>query len=124
MPIYEYACENCGYRFDALQKMNADPLMECPECGTPALKKLLSAPNFRLKGSGWYETDFKRDKQRNLVEGSEKKAAERGAKGSDDAPRTAGADKDGKSKSATASKDSKDSKSGPDGPGGGKSASI
>ena len=130
MPIYEYACENCGYRFDALQKMNADPLTECPECGTPALKKLLSAPNFRLKGSGWYETDFKRDKQRNLVEGSEKKAAERGkdgAKGSDDAPRTAGADKDGKSESATApkdSKDSKDSKSSSGGPGGDKSASI
>jgi predicted nucleic acid-binding Zn ribbon protein len=55
--------------------MNADPLVECPECGERALKKLLSAPNFRLKGSGWYETDFKTSNQRNLVEGSDKKDA-------------------------------------------------
>jgi putative FmdB family regulatory protein len=67
MPIYEYACESCGHIFDVLQKMNADPLVECPECGEPRLKKLLSAPNFRLKGGGWYETDFKKENQRNLA---------------------------------------------------------
>jgi putative FmdB family regulatory protein len=67
MPIYEYACESCGHVFDVLQKMNADLLQDCPECGKPELKKLLSAPNFRLKGGGWYETDFKKDNQRNLA---------------------------------------------------------
>ena len=67
MPIYEYACESCGHVFDVLQKMDAAPLLDCPECGKPRLKKLLSAPNFRLKGGGWYETDFKKDNQRNLA---------------------------------------------------------
>jgi len=67
MPIYEYACESCGHVFDVLQKMDAAPLLECPECGKLTLKKLLSAPNFRLKGGGWYETDFKKDNQRNLA---------------------------------------------------------
>jgi putative FmdB family regulatory protein len=75
MPIYEYACQKCSHTFDALQKMNADPLTECPECGEHALKKLVSAPNFRLKGSGWYETDFKKTNQRNLVDGPDKKSA-------------------------------------------------
>ena len=59
MPIYEYQCRNCGYRLDALQKMSDPPLIDCPECGQASLKKLVSAPHFRLKGSGWYETDFK-----------------------------------------------------------------
>ena len=59
MPIYEYECRDCGYRLDALQKMSDPRLTDCPECGQPRLKKLLSAPHFRLKGSGWYETDFK-----------------------------------------------------------------
>ena len=67
MPIYEYACGSCGHVFDVLQKMDAVPLLDCPECGKPELKKLLSAPNFRLKGGGWYETDFKKDNQRNLA---------------------------------------------------------
>lgn len=67
MPIYEYACKSCDHTLDALQKMSDDPLVDCPECGTPALKRLISAPRFRLKGQGWYETDFKKDNQRNLA---------------------------------------------------------
>lgn len=67
MPIYEYACRECDHVLDALQKMNDDPLVHCPACGKPALKKLLSAPRFRLKGKGWYETDFKKDNQRNVL---------------------------------------------------------
>ena len=67
MPIYAYACKECDHTLDALQKIADAPLVECPECGEPALKRLLSAPRFRLKGSGWYETDFKKDNQRNLA---------------------------------------------------------
>ena len=67
MPIYEYACSNCDHRLDALQKISDPPLVECPECGKPALQRLLSAPSFRLKGKGWYETDFKKDNQRNIA---------------------------------------------------------
>lgn len=66
MPIYEYACKNCGHKLDELQKMSDDPLVDCPECGKPQLKRLISAPRFRLKGEGWYETDFKKDNKRNL----------------------------------------------------------
>lgn len=67
MPIYEYACRECDHVLDALQKLSDDPLVHCPACGKPALKKLLSAPRFRLKGKGWYETDFKKDNQRNVL---------------------------------------------------------
>jgi len=66
VPIYEYACKKCGHKLDALQKMSEDPLVDCPDCGEPQLKRLISAPRFRLKGKGWYETDFKKDNQRNL----------------------------------------------------------
>ena len=66
MPIYEYACTNCQHTLDALQKVSDEPLQDCPECGQPALKRLLSAPRFRLKGQGWYETDFKTGSKRNL----------------------------------------------------------
>jgi len=70
MPIYEYRCGACGHYLDALQKISDAPLTDCPECSEVALKRLISAPSFRLKGSGWYETDFKSDKERkrNLVE--------------------------------------------------------
>jgi len=66
MPIYGYACKSCNHTLDALQKMHDDVLLDCPECGEPALKRQLSAPRFRLKGQGWYETDFKKDNQRNI----------------------------------------------------------
>ena len=66
MPIYGYICKSCEHRFDVLQKMSDDPLVHCPDCGEPSLQKELSAPKFRLKGSGWYETDFKTGNKRNL----------------------------------------------------------
>jgi len=70
MPIYEYQCDKCGHHLEALQKISDKPLRECPECGRHSLKRLMSAPLFRLAGSGWYETDFKSDKEqkRNLAE--------------------------------------------------------
>ena len=68
MPIYEYQCESCGHEFEALQKMSDAPLTSCPACAKPALKKKISAAAFRLKGGGWYETDFKSgDKKKNLA---------------------------------------------------------
>jgi putative FmdB family regulatory protein len=66
MPFYEYRCEACGHELEALQKVSDDPLSDCPACGRPALKKLISAAGFRLKGGGWYETDFKGGKKKNL----------------------------------------------------------
>ena len=67
MPIYEYQCEACGHKLEKLQKMSDDPLRDCPECGAPQLKKLVSAAAFRLKGGGWYETDFKSGKKKNVA---------------------------------------------------------
>lgn len=68
MPIYEYRCENCGHELERLQKMSDDPLTDCPECDASTLRKVISPVGFRLKGSGWYETDFKKDNKRNLVD--------------------------------------------------------
>ncbi len=59
MPIYEYKCNSCGHKFDKLQKINDPVFTDCPDCEEPELLKLVSAAGFRLKGSGWYETDFK-----------------------------------------------------------------
>ena len=70
MPIYEYRCESCEHKLEKLQKMSDGVLVDCPECERPALKRLVSAAAFRLKGSGWYETDFKKDNKRNLADSS------------------------------------------------------
>ena len=76
MPIYEYECKECGHQLDALQGINEPILSECPACNTTSLKRLISAPNFRLKGEGWYETDFKTGNRKNLVEGKDDKPKE------------------------------------------------
>jgi putative FmdB family regulatory protein len=59
MPIYAYRCARCGHELDALQKLSEPALVDCPACGEPALAKKLTAPGFQLKGSGWYQTDFR-----------------------------------------------------------------
>ena len=59
MPIYEYRCTTCGYQREYLQKVSDPLLTDCPDCGKPTFKKLLSAAGFQLKGNGWYATDFK-----------------------------------------------------------------
>src|SRR5215472_3335373 len=76
MPFYEYECQACKFYTEVMQKISDPPLTRCPSCGKRRLKKLVSAPVFRLKGSGWYETDFKSDKEekRNLV-GADKEEA-------------------------------------------------
>jgi putative FmdB family regulatory protein len=70
MPFYEYQCKSCGHDLEAMQKISDPPLKKCPQCGKSQLQRLMSAPVFRLKGGGWYETDFKgdRDNQRNLAD--------------------------------------------------------
>lgn len=80
MPIYEYLCSKCDHAHEALQKLSDIPLTDCPACGAEALKKQISAAGFRLSGSGWYETDFKSAKQKNLSEsGAKDKPAASGA---------------------------------------------
>ncbi|MDE2069877.1 MAG: zinc ribbon domain-containing protein [Gammaproteobacteria bacterium] len=77
MPIYEYQCRACGHHLDALQKISEPALTQCPNCGKPALRKLVSAAGFRLKGSGWYETDFKSAHRHNVLDGGDKPAADK-----------------------------------------------
>jgi putative FmdB family regulatory protein len=63
MPIYQYRCSSCGYEHEALQKITSDLLVDCPECDSPSLVKMVTAAGFQLKGAGWYVTDFKDKKQ-------------------------------------------------------------
>jgi putative FmdB family regulatory protein len=105
MPFYEYQCKNCGHDLEAMQKITEAPLRKCPHCGKSQLQRLMSAPVFRLKGAGWYETDFKTDKdnKRNLV-GADKEEPKSDAKAAET--------KDGKpeAKEAKESKEPKESK--------------
>jgi len=75
MPIYEYECKDCGHQLEAIQKISDAPLTECPECGKSSLQKQISASGFRLKGGGWYETDFKKGGKKNLAGDSSGKPA-------------------------------------------------
>jgi putative FmdB family regulatory protein len=98
MPFYEYQCKSCGHELEAMQKVSEAPLKKCPHCGKTQLQRLMSAPVFRLKGGGWYETDFKGDKdnQRNLADRPEESAKD--SKDSDSKPKEdkAADGKDGK----------------------------
>jgi putative FmdB family regulatory protein len=101
MPFYEYQCKNCGHDLEAMQKIAEPPLKKCPHCGKSQLQRLMSAPVFRLKGGGWYETDFKgdQDTKRNLADQPDADAPKDTAK---DAP--AGADGKGKDDKASEGK--------------------
>jgi putative FmdB family regulatory protein len=110
MPIYEYECQKCGHTLEALQKFSDKPLRECPECGKHQLKRLVSAPLFRLAGSGWYETDFKSDKERkrNILEKGDKEPP---ASSDDKLPKPPKVSKDAESAGAkTPAGDAKSSK--------------
>jgi len=87
MPIYEYQCQQCGHHHEALQKISDPQLRQCPECGRKSLKRLVSAVRFRLAGSGWYETDFKSDKEakRNLHDKADKDEAKTDGSGESEA---------------------------------------
>jgi len=75
MPIYEYQCQSCDHKMEALQKMADAPLTDCPKCKNPTLEKQISAAGFRLKGGGWYETDFKSGKKKNIAGEASKPSA-------------------------------------------------
>jgi putative FmdB family regulatory protein len=93
MPFYEYQCKSCGHTLEAMQKVNDAPLRKCPDCGKSQLTRLMSAPVFRLKGGGWYETDFKggEDNKKNLADRPEAESAKDDAKPAVDAKATDGA---------------------------------
>lgn len=88
MPIYEYQCETCQHTFDVLQKMSDDPVTVCPDCGEATVTRLVSAAGFQLKGTGWYETDFK-----NKPKKTESKTPEEKPKAKQEAKKTSGGDK-------------------------------
>jgi putative FmdB family regulatory protein len=73
MPIYDYKCSNCGHQFEVIQKFSDNPIKICPKCNEEFVQKLVSAPSFRLKGGGWYETDFKTGSKKNIVDNKEEK---------------------------------------------------
>lgn len=106
MPIYPYICYACGHEFDQLQKIGDEPLQQCPECREEALRKKLTAPSFRLKGTGWYETDFKdkRLKKDGDKEGDNKETKDK----SDDAKSTGKDDKKDTGKKAESKPSSTD----------------
>lgn len=100
MPIYEYRCEACQHELEALQKLSDEPLQVCPKCGAPALRKQVSAAGFRLKGGGWYETDFKSGSKKNVAGDSQ--GASEGSKSESAKGESSSTDGGGKSETATA----------------------
>jgi putative FmdB family regulatory protein len=111
MPFYEYECQACKFYTEVMQKISDAPLTKCPSCGKKQLKKLVSAPVFRLKGGGWYETDFKGDKEnkRNLVgaDRDEPKAEAKSDSKADGKSETKADAKDAKADSKPEAKESK-----------------
>lgn len=102
MPIYEYVCSVCGSETEKLQRLSDAPLSDCPSCGKPALVRKISAAGFRLKGAGWYETDFKQSGKKNLS--GEASAPKEGKPADTKADSTSGAKTEGKSGSKPESK--------------------
>lgn len=113
MPIYEYRCQSCGHELEKLQRLSDPVLTDCPDCGKAELRRLISAAGFRLKGAGWYETDFKQSNQRNLADSPGDKGDRSARTDSSDNAANSAPKSDSKSDSKTDSKaDSKsDSKS-------------
>ena len=116
MPIYEYVCDNCGHYLEALQKLSDEPLVFCPECGDAALRKQVSAAAFRLKGTGWYETDFKNSDKKKPAEKAKKESESSSGSSSDSGSSSESSGSSGKQdKSSSASSSSGKSSSGKSG---------
>lgn len=104
MPIYEYRCGDCGHEFETIQKISEDPLTVCPACNENALVKKISAAGFRLKGGGWYETDFKSGGKRNVIgatDGGGGGGSDGGSDGGSGGDSGSGSSTDGSSSSST-----------------------
>ncbi|MFL2550814.1 MAG: FmdB family zinc ribbon protein [Arenicellales bacterium] len=110
MPIYEYVCDNCSHHLEALQKMSDEPLVFCPECGEAGLRKQVSAAAFRLKGTGWYETDFKNSDKKKPAESKGKESGSDSTSGSNSDSASSSGTKD-KSSGASTSSSTTDSSS-------------
>jgi len=111
MPIYPYLCNDCGHEFDRLQKISDDPLNVCPECGAESLRKKLTAASFQLKGTGWYETDFKNKGKKEDKKKAQQDGETSGGKDTKDKKEDKKSDsKSGESKSASTSPASNTSK--------------
>jgi len=113
MPIYPYVCTACGHEFDTLQKFSDEPLKDCPKCQEPRLRKRLTAPSFQLKGTGWYETDFKHGGKKPKSDGKGKgdgakqsQANQGGGKKEQGGMASGGADSSSKDSAKTGSSDS------------------
>ena len=102
MPIYEYLCDACGERLEVMQKVSERPLKQCPACKQNRLRKLVSASAFRLKGSGWYETDFKKGGKKNISSGADESGAEKGDKDKEKEKKPAKTGEKAETKEATA----------------------
>ena len=123
MPIYEYVCDNCGHYLEALQKLSDEPLVFCPECGDATLRKQVSAAAFRLKGTGWYETDFKNSDKKKPAEKAKKESKSSSGSSSDSGSSSESSGSSGKQdKSSSASSSSGKSSSGKSGSSASKSA--
>jgi putative FmdB family regulatory protein len=92
MPIYEYQCNECSERHEAIQSIHDADLTDCPKCGKPGLKRLISAAGFRLKGGGWYETDFKSGNKKNVAGDGGGSGGDSSASGDSSAPKSTGTD--------------------------------
>ena len=117
MPIYEYRCDNCAHEFETIQKVSEAPLTTCPACSKETLRKKISAAGFRLKGGGWYETDFKGGKKKNVAgeSGADGKSSSSGSDGAGKSDgQKAGADKSSGDKSSSTGGKAETSKSGGD----------
>lgn len=95
MPIYEYKCTDCEHELEKLQKISDAALTDCPECGKPALKKMISAAGFKLTGSGWYETDFKNNGKKDSGKKNNDSVSDTGSN------KSSGPDKDAVKKAST-----------------------
>lgn len=119
MPIYEYQCQACSHRIEKLQKLSDEPLKVCPDCNKPELKKMISAVAFRLKGSGWYETDFKTGDKKNVstsdnasgASGDASKSSDSSSKNSGDSSKGSSGGDSSKSTDSGSSKKSSSSSS-------------
>ncbi|HKJ18232.1 MAG TPA: zinc ribbon domain-containing protein [Xanthomonadales bacterium] len=103
MPIYEYRCNSCGHQLEKIQRMSDDPLTDCPSCEKSALRRLISPAGFRLKGSGWYETDFKTGSKRNVAGADsedKKKSPDKSESGSKDTSKSDSSSDSGKTQKA------------------------